>query len=336
LSSIGEAWSAILRERRTEPGWHARRVHQGSPCDIHAAVKQPEAIPALLIEVNSRSISSGADLPDCVGFKLALEVTQPGPHGRLRLCLLLKDNAYRDVFEILSEDVAAVVAGAVSEVLGVRLLLGRLHTWERFVSRFGTGLLSDEQQLSLFSELAFLETDVIPIMDAAGAITTWRGPLRERHDFRFRSAAVEIKATLSRNATTVAISNLEQLDPAGAGTLLLLHDSVNLDEANGINLPDLADRIRSALLLSDAAAASDFDLKLLEAGYLPAHAYYYRARKYHLVQQLWYRVAAGFPCLTRQGIPPGVTAAQYSVALVACASFAIDADVARAELRAGI
>lgn len=336
MSVVGEAWSTILREGRTESGWHARRVHQGSPCDIRGAVKQPEAIPALLFEVNSRSIAAGADLPDCVGFKLALEVIQPGPHGRLRLCLLLKDNAYRDVFEILSDDVATVVAGAASEVLGVRLLLGRLHTWERFVSRFGPGLLSDEQQLSLFSELAFLETDVIPIMDATSAIRTWRGPLRERHDFRFRAAAVEIKATLSRNATTVTISNLEQLDPAGAGTLLLLHDSVIIDEASGINLPDLADRIRSTLAVSDAAAASDFDLKLLEAGYLPAHAESYRSRKYQLAQQLWYRVSEGFPCLTRQGVPLGVTAAQYSVALSACAPFTVGADVARGELRAGI
>ncbi len=333
MSAVGEAWSAILSEERAEPGWHARRVHQGSPCDIRSAIRQPEAVPALLFEVSSRSIPAGADIPDCIGFKLHPEIIQPGPHGRVRLCLELKDRAYRDVFETLADDVGTTVAAAPGENQGVRVLLGRLHTWERFVSRFGSGLLSDEQQLGLFTELSFLETEVMPAVDAATAIRTWRGPLREPHDFRFRDASVEIKATGSRNPTTFAVSNLDQLDRGGVSLLFVLHLSVDVDAAHGVNLPDLIGRVRLELASVDAAAAADFDSRLIDTGYLQAHADSYRGRTYAIAQRSWYRVDDGFPCLTRVGVPAGITSAEYSVALSACAAYVTGETAARDALK---
>ena len=46
MVSVAEAWTLIAGEGRTEPGWHARRIHVGSACDIRSAVRAPDGIVA--------------------------------------------------------------------------------------------------------------------------------------------------------------------------------------------------------------------------------------------------------------------------------------------------
>jgi hypothetical protein len=98
LVAVAEAWAVLAAESRIEPGWHTRRVHAGSACDIRSAVRAPDGALAVLFEVEAKSIPPGAKLPNCVGFEVTLETISPGPGGRVRLCLVLKDQRYRDVF----------------------------------------------------------------------------------------------------------------------------------------------------------------------------------------------------------------------------------------------
>src|SRR5262249_25444452 len=105
LSEVRTAWAALAGEARTEPGWHARRVHGEFPCDIRAAIGAPGGTLALLFEVQARSIPAGASLPLCVGFELTPETIVPGPGGQIRLCLSLRDTRFRTIFETLADDV---------------------------------------------------------------------------------------------------------------------------------------------------------------------------------------------------------------------------------------
>lgn len=328
MVTMTEVWNLISTEGRTEPGWHARRVHLGSACDIRSAVRAPDQTPAVLFEVAARSIPPGADLPNCVGFELGLETIEPGPGGRVRLRLVLKENRYRDVFGTLGDDVATVVAAAPTEPLGIKLLLGRLHTWERFVSRFGPDRLSDEEQVGLFAELHFLVSEVIPVVAAAAAVRAWRGPYREAHDFRFRAAAVEVKATSVRAPKSFPVSNLDQLDTGTLEALLVHHLTIEVDATTGSSLPEIVARARSSLGASDPAAASDFDTSLMEVGYLDIHADSYD-RKFRLTEVRWLHVTNGFPRLTRASVPAGVSSASYSVSLDSCVPYTIDASSAR-------
>ena len=125
MSEVKAAWATLAGEARTEPGWHARRVYGGSPCDIRAGIGVPGRTLALLFEVQARSIPAGAALPACVGFELIPEMVVPGPGGEIRLCLTLRDVRFRTLFETLADDVATSVAAANSEPMGVKALLGR-------------------------------------------------------------------------------------------------------------------------------------------------------------------------------------------------------------------
>ncbi len=331
---VAEAWDTILSEGRQEPGWHARRVYAGSACDIRSAVRAPDSALAVLFEVGAKSIPPGADFSNCIGFELSPETIEPSPSGRIRLCLVLKDKRYRDLFGALADDVAGAVASAATESIGVKQLLGRLHTWERFVSRFGPGWLSNEQQVGLFAELVFLTTEVIPALAAASAVRAWRGPYREAHDYHFRAAAVEVKATTVRNPTSFQVSNLDQLDPATLETLLIYHVTIEVDSPTGNTLPEMVEQVRRALGTTDPAAVNDFDSSLMEVGYLDAHIEFY-GRRFRVAEVRWLHVAGGFPCLTSVSVPIGIASASYSVSLETCMPYTVDAAMARTMLRKG-
>ena len=137
MSDLSETWRQIATEDQFGTGWVARRMYPDRPTRIQVALRKPDDAPAILFEIANGSLPSGASLPDCIGFRLSVEVLKPGPGGNCRLCLTLKDPRYLDVFEALANDVAKTVSEAMNETAGIRLLLGRLNTWERFLDRFG-------------------------------------------------------------------------------------------------------------------------------------------------------------------------------------------------------
>jgi hypothetical protein len=328
--AISDLWTALAQEGRTEPGWHARRVHSQSPCDVRAAIR-PDGTVAVLFEVLSKSIPPGADLPDCLGFQLSIETITPGPGGMARLCLLLKDRRFRDVFTTLAEDVGAAVAASATEISGVRALLARLSTWERFVTRFGADRLSDDELVGLFAELHFLRSEVIPVVDPASGIRAWRGPHREPQDFRFRAVAIEVKASAARSPTSFQVANLDQLDAGNRDLLLVYHAIVDANSSSGETLPAVIAGIRSSLAIADAGAATDFDASLVEAGYLDIHSEAYQ-QCFSVRQVRWFRVADTFPRLTRSSVAQGVSEASYSVSLDACLGHLLDSAAARTNM----
>jgi hypothetical protein len=328
--AISDIWTALAQEGRSEPGWHARRVHSRSPCDVRAAIR-PDGTVAMLFEVLSRSIPPGADLPDCLGFQLSIETMTPGPGGMSRLCLLLKDRRFREVFTTLAEDVGAAVAASASETAGVRALLARLSTWERFISRFGPDRLSDEELVGLFAELHFLRSEIIPVVDPASGIRGWRGPYREPQDYRFRSVAIEVKASAARLPTVFQVANLDQLDAGTRDLLLVYHVVIDPASSSGETLPAMIAGIRSSLAVADAGAAIGFDTSLIEAGYLDIHADAYQQS--FLVRQVrWFKVDETFPRLTRRSVAHGVSEASYSVSIDACLGHLIESADARTNM----
>lgn len=336
MSEVRAAWATLAGEARTEPGWHTRRVHAGASCDIRAAIMAPGGAIALLFEVQSRSVPPGATLPVCVGFELVTETMVPGSGGQIRLCLSLRDTRFRTVFETLADDIVRVVASAASESSGVKALLVRLRTWERFVQRFGPGHLSDEQQLGLFAELRCLKSHMLPAMDTLAAIRGWRGPHGEPQDFRFRAAAIEVKATASWNPQSFRVSNLDQLDRDALEVLLVHHLTVDASSLSGLTLPDVVADLRATLSTADPVAASELDASLIESGYLDLHEPAYADRRYAVRSAAWFVVEGEFPRLTRGTVPPGVGEAKYSVMLPSCVPHSIDESTALSMLRGRI
>jgi hypothetical protein len=139
-------------------------------------------------------------------------------------------------------------------------------------------LLSVDEQLGLFGELAVLEA--LTGKYGPGAIEAWTarvGDIPERHDFRIGAVDLEVKSTRGSRRRHV-IHGLRQLHPAQGHELFLV--SLQFESAGlggGRSLPERVDRIRTALSGAEAALKLFVD-KLKAAGFLDYDAAYYRTR----------------------------------------------------------
>lgn len=324
IPGIAAAWDQICVDGRTEFGWHARRIHASSATPIHAALRQPGAAKALLLEVKARSIHPANTFPSSSGFNVTLEPLVPGPHGTVRVCLELIDNRYADVFAILADDVAASVAAASSELAGIAALIGRLNTWQRFLKRHGDRSLSDQERIGLFAELLVLRDLLAKGLAASDCVDAWRGPWGGAQDFSLRTCAVEVKATASIHAVSFNVSNLAQLDGRSLPALILRHVALTRAPGSSETLPNLVDSLRQTIAATDPAAAKRFSDSLLEVGYLDAQRSDYDNDAYFVHAQRNFEVRGDFPRILSTDLCSGIVTCSYSVELAACLPFLID------------
>lgn len=328
-----KTWEEIEAAPKLLSGWIVRRLYPESSLEILAGRRARDDARALLIEIGTRSMPSGAHLPDCLGFQVSLETIKPGPGGTCRVCLLLKENRYIEIFTALCNDIVDQMLATAYEPSAIKLLLARLNTWQRFLEKFGLNPLSREEQAGLLGELLILETELVPRIGARSSIQAWRGPYGEPHDFRHADLALEVKSATVRHPTSFQVSNLEQLDLGSAHRLFVVHLLLLNDPDDGTTLPDVVARVRKLLDLNDPGAASEFDACLIEGGYLEIHAEGYRERRLTEHERRWFEVEPRFPRLTPSLIADGILAARYTVSLARISEFEVPADLPRSLLK---
>ena len=112
-------------------------------------------------------------------------------------------------------------------------------------------------------------------------------------------------------AESITISSLEQLDCSVAIRLVLVTlRQATSGEQGAIGLNALAARIEG-LIAASPEALNTFKERLLEAGYVE-HEFYETVLFEHM-SSISYRVAAGFPKLTRGMVPEGIASATYAI-----------------------
>ena len=146
-------------------------------------------------------------------------------------------------------------------------------------------------------------------------------------DFQFSGGAVEVKTTAAKQPQSVRITSERQLDDTGVGALFL--HVVVVDEREvpaggtvpGQSLSALIadDRIG---LSADVIALSAFNDRLLDRGWLDAHASRYEGRRWTVRGERTYQVRRGFPRLVEVDLPTGVGDVNFAVSLAACEPFA--------------
>lgn len=325
MSAVTDAWNAIRADSRSETGWHARRVVPSAVCDICCAIRQPGDVEAILLEVSSQSIPAGIIYPAARGFTFLPETAVPGPHGRVRLCLTLTDTRYRDVFEVLCEDVVRNLETARTETQSVTTALARLQVWQEFLRKSGPEGLSEHAQIGLFGELTFLEQMVLGRLPDRQAIGAWAGPLPGVWDFQFLHCTVEVKSSASLPFDSIAISSLAQLDDTQAEALLVCQIGMTEGDPAGSSLPGLVTRLRTRLADRDSSACIMFDDRLLQAGYLDAHSGRYEARTFGVRWFRFFRVRHDFPRIRTMDVRAGVAEARYTIRVPACLPYEISA-----------
>ena len=326
MASAGEIWDELATpsdQEAPKDGWYVRRICPDAVSDVFVALRQPGAVPALLVEVDATAVDVVGDYPSARGFQLYPESVTPGARGRTRLCLVLADTRYRDVLEVLVNDVSERIAVAPGEGEAVKAFIARLHIWQNFMRKHGVEGLTKEAQIGLFGELLFLVDYLLDLVTAHDAVNAWKGPAGGNQDFDIGRRCVEVKSTTVIPPVTVDIASMTQLDETLVEFLLLCHVSLVLDGGDGESLPELVDRVRATIQIQDVSALDGLNAKLIEAGYLDSHSELYSDTQYRHRETRFFKVTNGFPRIAARDLRGGISECCYKVLLAACAPYEV-------------
>ena len=323
MSGIDNAWGSLRAEHRREKGWHLRRIHSEAPCEIFAAIHQPDSTPGLILEVDVDSVPPNLSMPKSAGFHLETILHGHAHHGRVQVTLSLAQSAYSAVFAVLADDAAACAAAEHDERSALSGFVRRLHVWQDFMARHGPDGLSENAVIGLMGELYILKDHVAPVLGSEHALAAWSGPEGEPNDFTLPGGFLEVKATARQVPKSIMISGADQLDNS-RGRILLAHLRFRVSP-DGTTLPELVETVRTRLAEEAPSSLSVFTAHLLSAGYVDVHAENYSARL-TLDAVKFYEVKSGFPCIGRGDLCPGVLDCTYRIDLDACAPWAASHD----------
>jgi hypothetical protein len=259
-------------------------------------------------------------LPRLKGLDLTMQHGAAGEKSSLVIRLL--DAAQRDIFLRLCEDILSSAEEAASEPEAAARAVTRTWRWHHLL-RGGRGLLTAEEQIGLIGELTLLESVFVPRCGPARAVEAWRGPLDEVQDFTLGPLRVEAKARGPRNAEHVSISSEHQLQEPEGGSLFL---AVGVFEpadagADGESVTDVARRVRQFIASLDSGALPRYDALLAAAGLELGDDY--SSWQWRQKERSVFVVREGFPRITPDALPAGVTGVRYGLSLPGCGAFLV-------------
>jgi hypothetical protein len=243
---------------------------------------------------------------------------------RATVDLVLRDDAYSDIFTALVIDLLSALATGSTVAPASDILVARLDEWRGLLASVPPGGMSRERQRGLFGELTVLRDVLFPSL-GSDVVFAWTGPDRQLQDFQFPGSAIEVKTVSGNNAEAVRVTNERQLDHTRVSELFLVTLALDVRQGGpGRSLPGLIAGIRAEDSLRPALPG--FDERLTRAGYLATQAHLYEDRRYAVRQTVIHHVAPGFPAVLEDDLPDGVHDVSYVVDLLAAHSFLISED----------
>ena len=167
--------------------------------------------------------------------------------------------------------------------------------------------LSKEKQLGLYGELLFITEMLEEGISPTDAVESWKGPDGEDKDFQVNGFGVEIKSSVKTNMI-VKINNIRQLDTEGFSGLFLYYRAfVRTDEGQN-TLPRIISELRTTF--ANTLVQTDFETKLLRAGFRDEHAHCY-GYSYKALSYAIFNVDDTFPKIVVGNVMTGVIDVEY-------------------------
>ncbi|WP_171230717.1 PD-(D/E)XK motif protein [Ruegeria sp. HKCCA4008] len=240
-----------------------------------------------------------------------------------RLSLTLKDPDQKDVFGALCRNLldATRQLGDGESGRGIIIVANRLIRWFELLRRRRDKLLSRNQIIGLVGELLFLRDYALERLHPVDAVNSWRGPYGDEQDFVVGTQIVEVKTQLSTADKRLKISSAEQLDTRSC-SITVVHQIVSPADSAGspkCTLNELVAEIAQVLGTRSPEAVDLFGAALVEAGWIERPEYDETA--WSSVGRSFYDIRPGFPRITPEKLPQGVTGVSYAVEVAACGPF---------------
>jgi hypothetical protein len=321
--NISELWSELERTiQQNRSGYVTRRVRLNALCDLRIAVIEPQGTRALLLRVRRTVAELIREYPESEGFQIHLVQLSDDSPDYVTLQLSLTQKRYSDIFTALVNDVVGGVAEQLTEETGLEEFVVRLRRWQAFLRVNQPEGLSEITQQGLYGELWFLRQLVLPHLELPKGMRCWTGPKGTQQDFQFSSCAVEVKTTSAKQHQKLAIASERQLDDTGAGTIVLLHLSLDIRQGQGETLPEMVANVRS-LVADDMLTKDELENCLFEVGYLDVHASRYEEIGYSIREHNYFKVENDFPRIIESDLRNGVGDVRYTISVAECKRFSI-------------
>ncbi|NBC33547.1 MAG: PD-(D/E)XK motif protein [Alphaproteobacteria bacterium] len=296
---IEALWQSIRRGGREAQ----QRVDQFHPLDLYADFRLPDR-PGLMLITGQRPPDHF--MPRAISLESGLR-----NDGRWSVRMSLEVPGLLPVFAELCRDIIEALRKDVPDRRAASAFIDRIERWRLLLEKGASGL-SVEQSRGLIAELTVLQTVVLPCWSREQAVAAWTGPLAMPQDFLLPDGThMEVKA-VGRNADSVRINGLQQLD-AGNDVLQLLTvemEKTGADAAGAVTVGLLVDAIRQELTEAPRAA-TEFENLLSFTGWSGGGENY----AVQLGSIGVYPVDVAFPRLTGSIVPRGVLDASYTIRL---------------------
>ena len=227
---------------------------------------------------------------------LSLALTRLNLAGRATtfIDLTCMDRGLDPVFAEIANEVLHRIATGASPVPAV---VGTISDFRELLRECSDPDVEDIKIFGLLGEL-FVMRELVRLSPAA--IDAWTGPYEQRHDFRRRQHALEVKTSTRADATRVTINGCEQLSEPADGTLGLVHLKLERAEQGHLHVAQLA-----ADILGLGASKDVLERGLSAMGCGDHRSSAWNRIRCELEGMSAYRVSEGFPRLTKDAFPGG-------------------------------
>jgi len=310
---ITAVWNALADTPRSDEGWMTMPVASGSPCSLKAGRHFPGSEEAVLVGFRTLTIPVREQLPEGKGFSICEVSLGQENEGRTWFALQKLPAGSLEMFTMMAADIVCVLEGmsAAAESRIFSTFIGRIRAWQNFMQRGKEWVLGFESEVGLFGELMLLEALINAGIPADQAVESWIGPCDGIQDFMIGTGAIEVKTTTSAGIFPAWISSLEQLDDNQRNPLFLA--AVRICQVDsGTSLPGKIEIIRTMLRAASLEALSEFELRLLHAGYFNSFSSRY-IRKFGYVGTKIIYVDNRVPRLIHSTVPSGILRARYEI-----------------------
>lgn len=309
---LREVWDEIAKQVDGDGPYLHLQV-RGGQVPIGAIVRASDRRPGLLVRFHE---SEKRLLPKpAPGRGFTFERLIKVDSNTMGLPILLADPAHIELFAKMGADLVRETADAAHGEPTVLRVLRRIDLWRRFLQRH-TAPLSGEACRGLFAELHVLNASVA-IDGAETALTAWQGPERALHDFHFADGLVEVKSWTVASGGRIRVSHSSQVVVDTANPMHIVAVQLSVGGSTGTSLPEAISSLRNAFV---GTLRFRFDEMLAQYGYVDAHAELYDSRM-EVSRIDAFKVVPGFPHISPQTLPGGLTDVQYSIELGALEPF---------------
>lgn len=264
----------------------------------------------LLIGLNDEGKKSIRFIGDFVPTKIKssriIDVKHYKLHDKIMLNFSLLDIQYIDLFYLFCDDLIES-SRSIPQSQGYTFIVNRYEKWRTFGSTTKK-FLSENEIKGLIGELFFIKSFLLRKYGSTDTISGWTGTEPTKKDFYYADYWYEIKTSTKSQVT---ISSLEQLDGTSNGYLVVYNLEKMSPEANGLSIKYLAEEIINSLQYEHTK--TEFLMKLIDAGFYFEE--YYDSFIFDCISYDVFLVDSNFPRLTKDNIPPAITAVKYDLVL---------------------